>query len=388
MYNRIRGWLPVLCLALTAFIFVSTELMPIGLLPDIARDLERSEADTGLLISVYAWTVALTSLPLTLACARFNRRTLMLLLIGFFSLSQWLAALAHSFPFLMGARLMTSLCHALFWSLTPPLAVRIAPGGAATKALTMVAAISSLAVILGMPLGTLLGHQMGWRFTFGFIGAVSLSFTLVLYKFLPSSPGSARRLDRSTLPWRNPALRRIYLLTALTVTGHFTAFTYMSPLLAHSGGFSPTAIAWLLLTLGGAGICGNLLVSRHFDQHPRGSLRLALAFLSLSLLSAQAAAVSTPGAVLLCLFWGASMNSSTLIYQTLVIKEGAANPELANSLYSSIFNIGIGGGALVGNQLFNHLGIGAINYGGAVFVIPALLIVILSFGRPGRTKTS
>ncbi len=374
-YHGFKSWLPVLCLALAGFIFVTTELMPIGLLPDIARAMGKSEAYTGLLITVYAWTVALTSLPLTMAFARLNRRTLLLFLLAGFTLSQWLAAAATNFAFLMAARLMTSLCHALFWSIAPPLAVRVAPGHGATKALSLLAAVTSLASILGMPLGTIIGHQFGWRLTFGLVGLISLVFALILFKFLPSAPGRGRDKEESApRPWHNPQLRRIYLLTALTVAGHFTAFTYMTPLLAQSGGFSPTVIAWLLLTLGGAGIAGNLLVSRFFDQHPKVCLMTALTVLTFCLLAARFLGASLPSAVLLCLAWGASMSASGLMFQTTVIKRAGDNPDVANSLYSAIFNIGIGGGALVGNKIFNALGIGAVNLGGAAFVAGAALL--------------
>ena len=99
---------------------------------------------------------------------------------------------------------------------------------------------------------------------------MSPAFTLVLYKYLPSTPGrQGHQTEKPPMPWRNPAIARVYVLTALTVGGHFTAFTYMAPLLAHNGGFSPSAIAFLLLTLGGAGILGNIIASRNLDRHPR-----------------------------------------------------------------------------------------------------------------------
>ena len=376
-----KNWLPVICLAMAGFIFVTTELMPIGLLPDIARDLGKTEAFTGLLVTVYAWSVALTSLPLTMLVSRMNRRTLLLILLSCFTLSQWLAAAAPSFGLLLAARLMTSICHALFWSVVPPLAVKVAPGHGTTKALSLMASITSLASVLGMPIGTIIGQHLGWRATFAIIGMMSLTFTLVLYKFLPSTPGrQGNQADKAPPPWRNPALVRIYVLTALTVGGHFTAFTYMAPLLAHSGGFSPSAIAFLLLTLGGAGIVGNLIASRNVDIHPKASLMTSLPLLGLCLLAAQSAASFTLGAVLLCLVWGASMSATTLMYQTTVIKK-AAVPDMANSLYSAIFNVGIGGGALMGNKIFNASGISAVNYGGAVFVIAAIIVAAATLKR-------
>lgn len=370
--NNIKAWLPVICLALTGFTFVTTELMPIGLLPDIAQDMGKTEAFTGLLVTIYAWSVALTSLPLTMAVRRLNRKTLLLFLLGGFAVSQWLAAIATDFAFLMAARLMTSFCHALFWSVTPPLAVKVAPGHGTTKALAIMGSITSLASILGMPLGTIIGHNLGWRVTFALIGTLSLIVALILAKNLPSVPGAeGKKTAGEAMPWHTPIIAKTYLLTVLTVSGHFAAFTYMNPLLANSGGFSSSTIAVLLLTLGSAGIMGNIIVSRHLDVRPQTALTSALCLLAASLLIAGFAASSLPGAVLLCLVWGSSMSASTLTYQTIVIKK-STNQDVANSLYSAIFNVGIGGGALVGNTVFNAFGIGAVNYGGAVFIVLAI----------------
>lgn len=370
---NVKNWLPVICLAMAGFIFVTTELMPIGLLPDIARDLGKTEAYTGLLVTVYAWSVALTSLPLTMAVSRMNRRTLLLILLTGFTLSQWLAAVAHSFSLLLAARLMTSLCHALFWSIAPPLAVKVAPGDGTTKALGLLASITSLAAILGMPIGTIIGQHLGWRATFAIIGLMSLVFMVILYKFLPSTPGrQEHQTERDLMPWRNPILLRVYILTALTVGGHFTAFTYMTPLLAHSGGFSPTAIALLLLTLGAAGILGNLIASRNLDLRPKASLMTSLPLLALCLLTAQAASSSTRrrGAAV------SDLGGVNERHDSDVSDHGhkkATVPDVANSLYSAIFNVGIGGGALMGNKIFNAYGVSAVNYGGAVFIIAAFI---------------
>lgn len=373
--HNFKNWLPVVCLALTAFIFVTTELMPIGVLPDLARDLNRSEAATGLLVTVYAWMVALTSLPLTLAVNRFNRRTLLLTVLGVFIVSQWLAAIAASFTFLMAARIVTALSHAIFWSITPPLAVRVAPPGQPTRALAVVAAIASLASILGMPLGAVISNHLGWRLVFAIIGALALVIMLILYKFLPPAPGTTgSKSSQLQHVLHNNDLLRIYALTALTVTGHFTAFTYMRPLLAQNGGFSPEAVAGLLLLLGTAGIIGNLIINKQFGMHPRASLITPLISLSLCLLAAHWASGTFPGAAVLCLAWGMSMGAASLVFQTTVIKVAPEAPDVANSIYSSIFNVGIGGGALAGNAIFNGYGVSAVTFGGAGFFILAALV--------------
>ncbi len=377
MTDELKRWLPTAALAGAGFIFVTTELMPVGLLPDIAGDLERNEARTGLLVTLYAWVVALTSLPLTMVSARLNRKRLLLVLLGWFSLSHALAATADSFAGLMAARLMTALSHALFWSVAPPLVVRVAPPGQSTRALSFLAAGISLASVLGMPLGALVGQHLGWRSAMALVGVFGLGFAVVLALFLPPTSGSPNSPERKRVPFRpNPAVRRIYLLTALTVAGHFTAFTYMRPLLTTVGGFSPPTTALLLLLVGGAGLTGALLVPRFFDRRPETSLTAALSLLSLSLLAAPWAAAFPASAVILCLAWGASMGAGALMFQTTVIQKAPEAPDLANSLYSAIFNVGIGGGALLGNRLFNGFGVSSVTLGGAALVLAAALMAL------------
>lgn len=381
---KLKGWLPVICLALVGFIFVTTELMPIGLLPDISEDFDRPQYQVGRMVTVYAWLVALSSLPLTMASARFNRKTLLLIVLAGFIVSQFLASLAQNFPFLLGARLMTALCHAIYWSIAPPLAVRVAPPGGETKALAVMAVIASLATILGMPLGAMIGHSLGWRITFSVIGLVSLGICGILALYLPSSPAiikERREGEGRFNPFKNKALFKVYILTALTVTGHFTAFTYISPFLAEAGGFRPETIAVYLLWLGGAGIIGNIIVSRFLNDKSGACLVVSLSLLAASLFLAELAARTALGAAFLCLTWGVAMGASTLNFQTTVIKKADSHQDVANSLYSSIFNVGIGGGALYGSLLMRSFGVSAVTVGSALMVLMALGVAAWSLRR-------
>ncbi|MDR0882749.1 MAG: MFS transporter [Candidatus Adiutrix sp.] len=380
--------MPVFCLSLAGFIFVTTELMPIGILPELAREFNQTEAFTGLLVTVYAWSVALLSLPLTMLTAGLNRRTLMLILLGAFTISQGLAAVAASFPLLMAVRLLTALCHSIFWSITPPLAVRVAPSDQPTQALIIIAAVTSLASILGMPLGSLISHSLGWRLVFLLIGLLALLIAVILFKFLPSTPGDDQpkgRVLRGLLS--NQPLLIIYALTALTVSGHFTAFTYMRPLLAHNGGFQPSTVAALLLTLGCAGVLGNLIVNKFFFTRPRLSLVAALIILALALALANPASSFLAGAFGLCLVWGASLGAVCLVFQTNVLQKAAESQDVGNSIYSAIFNVGIGGGALMGNQVFNHLGVMAVTRAGAALVVAAVILALIAAQtKPARSQ--
>ena len=126
---NLKEWLPVICLSFSAFVFNTTEFVPIALLTDIARDLNITEAQTGTLITGYAWYVAIFSLPLMLFCAKFERRKLLFVLFVLFTVSHLLSAVADSFGLLLASRLGIATAHSVFWSITVPLSVRLAPVG-------------------------------------------------------------------------------------------------------------------------------------------------------------------------------------------------------------------------------------------------------------------
>lgn len=161
-----RPWLPPVSLGFAAFIFVTTEMLPVGLLPDIAASMGKTEAATGILLTVYAWMVAVLSVPFTVLTGKLNRRSLVLLLLAVFITGNIFSALAGTFILLMGARICIAMAHAVFWSIATPLAARAAPEGGKARALSIVVTGSSLATVLGVPLGTLLGHYLGWRVAF------------------------------------------------------------------------------------------------------------------------------------------------------------------------------------------------------------------------------
>ena len=151
--HNIEKWLPVISLTCSAFIFNTSEFIPIGLLSDIAADFRISESHAGIMITVYAWAVALTSLPLMLIFAKTESRKLVLGIVTLFAASHILSGIAPDFHMLMLSRMGVACAHAIFWSIVTPLAVRVAPAGKGSTALSIVVAGSSIALIVGLPLG-------------------------------------------------------------------------------------------------------------------------------------------------------------------------------------------------------------------------------------------
>lgn len=358
-------WLPVLALTLCAFVFNTSEFIPIGLLTDIGRDFGTSEAQTGWLITIYAWVVAVMSLPLMLLASRMECRRLMLLIVGLFVGSHCVSAVASSYGMLLISRLGVACSHAVFWSVVSPLAVEVAPKHKRSAALGMVVAGSSIAMIAGLPLGRVLGLHLGWRMTFLVIGLTAAVALFCLWRFFPSVQSrNAVALSKVPALLGQPALLGIYILTPLIMTGNFTVYSYIEPFLAQVTGMPAGHITWVLVAYGAVGMLGSWLFSHYNDRHPVGFMRLAVLGMAASLLLMRAAADAEATVFVLCLFWGLSVTLYNLVFQSAVIAAAPTGTAVAMSVFSGIYNVGIGSGALMGGLVCTHLTIGDIGYAG------------------------
>lgn len=372
-----KGWLPVIGLTLSTFIFNTSEFIPIGLLSGIASDFAISESQAGLLITVYAWVVAIASLPLMLVFAKTENRRLMLSIVALFVFSHILSGVAANYNMLMISRMGVACSHAIFWSIVTPLAVRVAPEGKGPAALSMVVSGSSFAMIAGLPLGRTIGLMTGWRSAFLIIAALAAVVFFILAAVLPKTPSdSSFSLRKLPALIKSRALAGIFLVTLVAITGHFTAYSYVEPFLGQVVGFSATGITLILSMFGVVGIFGSFIFSRCYDRHPKPFLLLAVPGLCLLLLLFGPSAYSQVTAALLCVLWGFAINSFNLTFQTEIIRNAPQGTSVAMSIYSGIYNVGIGTGALVGGSVCSDLGIPYIGYvGGAIALVAAVYFV-------------
>ncbi|SAC92247.1 sugar efflux transporter [Enterobacter hormaechei] len=380
--SRRVAWLRVVTLAIAAFIFNTTEFVPVGLLSDIAASFHMETAQVGIMLTIYAWVVALMSLPFMLLTSQMERRKLLIGLFVVFIASHVLSFMAWNFTVLVISRVGIAFAHAVFWSSTASLAIRLAPAGKRAQALSLIATGTALAMVLGLPIGRIVGQYFGWRTTFFAIGMGALITLVCLIKLLPKLPSEhSGSLKSLPLLMRRPALMSIYLLTVIVVTAHYTAYSYIEPFVQVVAGFSANFATVLLLILGGAGIIGSILFGKLGNKHASALVSSAIGLLLACLLLLMPAAGSESHLAILSLFWGVAIMIIGLGMQVKVLALAPDATDVAMSLFSGIFNLGIGAGALVGNQISLHVSMSAIGYLGAIPALIALIWSVLIFRK-------
>lgn len=380
--SRKVAWLRVVTLAIAAFIFNTTEFVPVGLLSDIAESFHMQTAQVGIMLTIYAWVVAVMSLPFMLLTSQMERRKLLICLFVLFIASHVLSFLAWNFTVLVISRIGIAFAHAIFWSITASLAIRLAPAGKRAQALSLIATGTALAMVLGLPIGRVVGQYFGWRTTFFAIGMGALITLLCLIKLLPKLPSEhSGSLKSLPLLFRRPALMSLYVLTVVVVTAHYTAYSYIEPFVQNVAGLSANFATVLLLILGGAGIIGSLVFGKLGNRHASSLVSIAIALLVVCLLLLLSAADSEAHLAILSIFWGIAIMVIGLGMQVKVLALAPDATDVAMALFSGIFNIGIGAGALVGNQVSLHWSMSAIGYIGAIPACAALVWAVLIFRK-------
>lgn len=365
-----RTWTPRIAvqlavLAAAAFIYVTAELLPVGALSAIARNLNVSVVLVGTLLSWYAFVAALTTVPLVRWTAHWPRRRTLLLSLVCLTVSQLISALAPSFAVLAAGRVLCAVTHGLLWSVIAPIATRLVPPSHAGRATMSIYVGTSLALVIGSPLTAALSLMWGWRLAAVCITVAAAAVTVAARLVLPPLTLSTDQLQyvgRRSTHHRNRALIMVSLITMIGVTGHFVSYTYIVVIVRQVVGVRGPNVAWLLAAYGIAGVLAVALVARPLDRRPKGAIIVCMGGLTaaLALLSALAfgwhrsattALVVGTAAIVL---WGAMATAVSPMLQSAAMRAGADDPDGASGLYVTAFQVGIMAGSLAGGLLYER----------------------------------
>ena len=365
----------LLALAVAAFAYVTTETLPIGLLLLITADLDVSPSTAGLLVTYYGLVVVAASIPLTHLTRRVPRRLLLSGVLAVFVLTSWVSAAASSYSMLLSARVVTALSQALFWSVVVPTAAGLFPPRVRGRVIAVVFAGSSLAAVLGLPVGTWLGQQAGWRSAFLALSGFGLAAMVTIVACLPTARPGGGHAARGT----TPDARRYLTLMAMTIlatTGTFAAYTYITPFLTEVSRFPAAATGPLLLVRGVAGIVGVAAGGALVDRNPWAAMLIPVTAQATALLGLYALAGTPVAAVGLVALSGLSFAALTTALASRVLQVAPGNADMAAAGAATAVNVGITAGAFIGSILLPGLGVRSTALVGGLLSLAAVAVVL------------
>lgn len=384
MNKRISPILTLLALVINAFAIGSTEFISVGLMPLIVNSFHVTLAQAGLTVSLYAIGVTIGAPLLTVLTGKWNRKYLMIVIMLLFIIGNLVAAFALSFSMLLAGRIISALAHGLFMSVSSVIAADVVEPNKRASAIAIMFTGLTVATVTGVPLGTFIGQQTNWHFTFIFItiiGALGLIANLFLIpKHLPI-PGvvDLRGIIRI---FKNKFLLGSFIVTALGYGGTFAAYTYLTPILEDKIGYSAHAVVLLLVVYGIMVAIGNTIGGHFSNKQPLKSLSLMFGLLSLSLVFLFVAILSnqlilaTLATLVLGLFSFMNVPGLQLYVVQLAEEYTPKDITLASAFNISAFNIGIAFGSFVGAQVTKSIGVTYTPIFGAIIVLLAVFLVL------------
>ncbi|ANQ83726.1 putative transmembrane efflux protein [Azoarcus olearius] len=369
--------LPLLALAIASFGIGTTEFVIMGLLPEVARDLGVDIPRAGMLVSGYAMGVVIGAPILAVVISRMQRRRALLGLIGMFIAGNLLCALAPDYAALMAARIATAFCHGAFFGLGAVVAAGLVAPERRAQAIALMFTGLTLANVLGVPLGTLLGQHAGWRATFWAVVAIGVAAALTLHRWPPHDlgAGSSRGLLNEVRALRRTQVLLAMLISVLSSASLFSVFTYIAPMLLEVTGISPRGVTLVLLLFGAGLTLGNLLGGRLADWRLMPAV-IGIFVAVIAVLALLPTALPVPlGAVTVVFLWGVAAFALISPLQMRVVNEAAGAPNLASTVNQGAFNLGNAIGAWVGGVAIRQ----GVGYDGIPWVGVALAILALAF---------
>ncbi|MEV5497550.1 MFS transporter [Nonomuraea fuscirosea] len=375
--------LAVTSVAMGTFTIVSSEMLPVGLLTSIASDLGVSTGTAGLTMSLTGLVAAVAAPVLAVTAREIDRRTILLALMAVLAVANLAGALAQNHLVMLAARVLTGVSIGGFWAFAAGLGTRLVPERAVGRATSIILSGVSVASVLGVPAATFVSSYAGWRSAFAAAGVLALGLLVLLAVTLPplrppaGSSTSAAREKR--LSWLSGPLNVVLLLTALTVSGHFAAYTYVRPFLERVSLAGAAFIGVALLLYGAAGVAGNFAAGARAARNPRATLIVLTGLMTLSM---AALALSALPPLVALVVWGLGYGGVGVTLQLWIMREGGG--ELGTALFVGSFNVSIALGSFAGGRIADGLPISAVMWAGAGLTLVSAIVA----GIWGRSRTS
>lgn len=378
-----RYSLGLYALTLGAFAIGTTEFVPVGLLPEIAHDLHVSIPAAGFLVTGYALGVAIGGPAFTLALSRVNRKTVLMLMLLFFIAGNGIAAVANDYGVLLIARIITAFNHGTFFGVGAVVAEALVPKERSASAIATMFLGLTVALVMGVPFGAYVGQQFGWHAPFAVIALIGVLALVGVWLLVPSIESQRPRLMAELHTLGNGPVVLSLLTTLLGFGGVFVLFTYIAPLLRQVSGFTPSAVAALLVLFGVGTLAGNIAAGRAADRSLGRTLLATIGGLALVLALSSFMWPYKPLAIIATFAIGLFSFATATPLQLLIIRAASRAPNLASSANISAFNIGNALGAALGAIVIAEavplqwLGLCAacVSSAGALVAIPALKAV-------------
>ncbi|THA77788.1 MFS transporter [Streptomyces sp. A0642] len=373
-------------LMLAAFTFNTAENLPIGLLGPLSESLRVSVSAVGLLVTGYGVTVAVASLPLAHVMRAVPRRHALTGLLAALVLSSLVAASATSYWLLLGARLLTALAQALFWAVMGPVAVGLFGPEVRGRVVGALSFAGSLALVLGVPLGTWLGRRNGWPVPVAMLAALALVSLVTITTLLPTT----RPEEEPAAYGIDPDARRFRIVLAagtLSATGAFTGYTYIVKFLEDVSGFSPSAVTALLVAFGVACLAGVSITGALLDRFPRAALTTALATQAVGMLGLYTVGTDPVAAVVFLSLMGGALGPVFMTAQNAMLHCAPGRTDMALAANSGSYNAGIAMGAALGGLVLPLAGVRGTFLAGGLLTVGACAVILGGrLGAPAGRK--
>jgi len=378
--SPLRSWLSVVSVAIGAFAFVTTEFLPVGLLPQIARDLGVSPGTAGLMVTIPGIIAAISAPAMMVGAGRVDRRIILLALSVMLLASDLISAFAPNFGVMLLGRAMLGASLGGFWTLAMTASARLVRQQHAAKATAMILGGVTCATVIGVPLGTFISGLSSWRMSFIATAALTTFALAAQALLLPALPSKAAvRWSDLGAVLRRAHPRKSLLMVVLVFGAHFSSYTYIAPFLAQNANFSLPAITSLLLGFGLVGFISNFAVSTTVTRNLKGSLLAMVTILMVALFALPLSRGSQAEVSVMVLAWGVAFGAIPLclsIWMQLAVPD---MPEAGSALFIGIIQVAIALGSLAGGAVVDHVGVPVDFWLGSVLALSGLA-AIASFG--------